>query len=300
MLVSVIVITYNSSKYVLQTLESIKNQTYQNIELIISDDCSPDNTFEICEEWVNKNSDRFVSSKIVKTDKNGGICHNYNNGLSYAKGEWIKYIAGDDILMPDCIEEYVMATKAYDDKFIWAKQSQFTNEGKHYGIKPVDPFPFNSLNLSDKDRIKIQTLSLIRRGTYLTGPTIFLERDTLIKLGGFQEEYPFIEDYPLAMKYLQNGYPIGFIDKPLIKYRVYPESVSNSDKRFSDSIFRAIDDYCIPLSLKYNKFALWYNLKVSSLIRNHQVSKPFGYLLRIPDWINWKKRFLTKINYNPS
>ncbi len=53
-LVSIIVITYNSSKYVLETLESAKAQTYQNIELIVSDDGSTDNTIEICKIWIEK------------------------------------------------------------------------------------------------------------------------------------------------------------------------------------------------------------------------------------------------------
>ena len=52
-LVSVPVITYNSAKFVLETLESIKAQTYQNIELVISDDCSTDNTVQICRDWVD-------------------------------------------------------------------------------------------------------------------------------------------------------------------------------------------------------------------------------------------------------
>ena len=58
-LVSIIVITYNSSKYVLETLESAKAQTYENIELIISDDGSTDDTIKICKNWLEKNQDRF-------------------------------------------------------------------------------------------------------------------------------------------------------------------------------------------------------------------------------------------------
>ena len=52
-LVSIVVITYNSAEYVLETLESAKAQTYQNIELIVSDDCSADNTVETCSRWQN-------------------------------------------------------------------------------------------------------------------------------------------------------------------------------------------------------------------------------------------------------
>lgn len=54
-LVSVSVITYNSAKTVLETLESIKAQTYQNLELIVSDDCSTDNTVELCRNWIEQN-----------------------------------------------------------------------------------------------------------------------------------------------------------------------------------------------------------------------------------------------------
>ena len=64
-LVSIIVITYNSAKYVLETLESAKNQTYQNIELIISDDCSIDNTVDICTRWLNENKDEIKIGNII-------------------------------------------------------------------------------------------------------------------------------------------------------------------------------------------------------------------------------------------
>lgn len=68
-LVSIVVTTYNSSKYVLETLESVKAQTYKNIELIISDDYSLDNTVEICKKWITENSDRFVNTKIIIVKK---------------------------------------------------------------------------------------------------------------------------------------------------------------------------------------------------------------------------------------
>ena len=69
-LVSIIVITYNSAKYVLETLESARYQTYQNIELIVSDDCSVDNTVEICNNWIKKNSNRFARVELITVNKN--------------------------------------------------------------------------------------------------------------------------------------------------------------------------------------------------------------------------------------
>ena len=111
MLVTVIVITYNSAKYVLETLESVYRQSYNNIELIVSDDCSKDNTVSICQQWVDTNRNRFISAKVIQTENNSGICGNYNFALKNANGNWIKYIAGDDILEDNCIERFVSNIK---------------------------------------------------------------------------------------------------------------------------------------------------------------------------------------------
>lgn len=64
-LVSVVVITYNSEKYILETLESIKTQSYKNLELIISDDCSKDDTVMICRDWLDKEGERFIRTKLI-------------------------------------------------------------------------------------------------------------------------------------------------------------------------------------------------------------------------------------------
>jgi alpha-1,3-rhamnosyltransferase len=72
-LVSIVVITYNSSSYVIETLESIKAQTYQNIELIVSDDCSKDKTVDVCKKWIEKNKQRFVRTELITIEKRNRI-----------------------------------------------------------------------------------------------------------------------------------------------------------------------------------------------------------------------------------
>ena len=123
-LVSVLVITYNSAKFVLETLESIKAQTYQNIELIISDDCSTDNIVELCQKWVEENKERFVRTQIITSDLNTGVSANGNRGRDACQGEWIKGIAGDDLLMPncveDCVENFAIASVGSYQRFAWS------------------------------------------------------------------------------------------------------------------------------------------------------------------------------------
>src|SRR3954453_22702927 len=102
--VSIIILTYNSAKFVIETLQSAEKQTYRNIELIISDDGSKAKTIEICNEWMLKNQDRFLRIELLTVQLNTGIPANCNRGVKAAQGEWVKIIAGDDILHPKCIE----------------------------------------------------------------------------------------------------------------------------------------------------------------------------------------------------
>lgn len=106
-LVSIVIITYNQSKYILETLESTRFQTYHNIELIISDDYSTDNTISICKDWLQKNKDRFINVKLVVPHKNTGTAINCNRGVNASTGKWIKLLAGDDKLPPESINDFV-------------------------------------------------------------------------------------------------------------------------------------------------------------------------------------------------
>lgn len=83
-LVSVVVVIYNSSQTVIETLESIKAQTYKNIELVISDDDSKDTSVEICKKWVEKNKNRFVRTKIITHTPNTGTSANMNREIGRA------------------------------------------------------------------------------------------------------------------------------------------------------------------------------------------------------------------------
>ena len=123
-LVSVAVITYNSSKYVLETLESIKAQTYKNIELIISDDCSTDNTMQLCKKWCEQNEDRFARIQYVEVEQNTGVSANCNRAEDACEAEWVKLIAGDDLLLPNCVTDFMEYVQAHNDVvyvFGWVK-----------------------------------------------------------------------------------------------------------------------------------------------------------------------------------
>lgn len=285
-LISVVVITYNSSKYVLETLESVKDQDYPNIELIVSDDCSTDDTFNICKKWVDENKSRFSRAVAVQTEKNGGICVNYNRGLREVQGEWVKYIAGDDILMPNCISTFVSECKTCNDYIMLCGIICFSSPSMIEQERVIHT-NFNELTVGGQEKY------IVKRETFMSGPTLFLETKTLRKLGGFEERYPFIEDYPLCMKYLSKGYHIHVVNDFLIRYRVYPESVSRSNARFATSIFDAIDYYAPKAAFRNGMLLWWYHHKINAVIRHLPRNLMWvGYLLRIIDFINYRKKFI--------
>lgn len=284
-LISVIVITYNSSRYVIDTLESVKAQDYRNIELIVSDDCSTDDTFDRCRRWVEANAGRFVRTAVVQTSHNGGICANYNRGLQEVSGEWVKYIAGDDMLMPDCISEFVKTTVKTEEKMLVCGTLHFINSTDTTESRMVST-QFGSMTVSEQREF------LVKEGTVIEGPSLFLETETLRRMGGFEEQYPFVEDWPLCMKYLMSDLRIGLVEKYLIRYRVYPESVSRSNPRFSSSIFAAIDYYAPRAAWKDGMYLWWYHHKTNAIVRKFTppIRQLVGYSMRLFDVIQWKKK----------
>ena len=104
-LVSFVVTSYNYEKYILKTLESIKNQTYKNFEIIIVDDCSSDNSYNICENFISQNQDLKIT--LFKNEKNSGQLASMLRGLNCSKGQFVSFIDSDDVLYPNYCEQHV-------------------------------------------------------------------------------------------------------------------------------------------------------------------------------------------------
>lgn len=300
-LVSIIVITYNSAKYVIETLESTKAQTYQNIELIISDDCSTDNTFNICHKWIEENKSFFFRAELLTAENNTGISANCNRGYMASSGSWLKIIAGDDILANTAIEELVQYVTSYKDakiKFLVSGLAAFNEETEFLPIYP--PLKFTSSNASQ------QLKYLLKRRNCVSGSTFFLERSTFNTLGGFDINYPMFEDLPLLIKYTQNNFKIWCLNKPLIRYRIHTTNISfGGNASFMSSTKKYTSDVIIPL-WKKEKMYLWlwhYYLdslktnKSKSVIRILSLLSPLEYLIRFYDLFG--KSYYSRFNFIP-
>ena len=225
-LVSVYVVTYNSSKTVIETLDSIYNQTYPNIELIVSDDCSTDNTVELCREWIDSHKDRFVRTELLTVEKNTGVAGNCNRAEAACRGEWSKGIAGDDIMLPNCIEECVNYVTEHPDSIIVFSRMECFGDVDDEQLKWVDQrFDYSFFDMSQEEQLH----RLIFIGNCLPAPTNFVHIERMKATGVRNDErIPLLEDWPKWINLLRAGVRFGFIDKELVRYRITPGALSTS------------------------------------------------------------------------
>lgn len=261
-LVSIVVITYNSAKYVLETLESAKAQTYQNIELIVSDDCSTDNTVEICRNWIDENNNRFVRTELITVEKNTGIAPNCNRGLYKAEGEWVKFIAGDDLLKNFCVEFFMdYRTNNLNAKCIFSTVDSFYHP--NIGILNTQPKDTTSSFYSNNINGIRQHKLLIENPSLLYAPAMFVSKNLLINIGGFDEQYSMMEDYACWLKITERNIKIHFLRKSTVLKRNHMSSTS-----FSHFLNYQKNDILIN---KYNidllKFQRNYIYKFANIVR---------------------------------
>ena len=129
-LVSIITPTWNCVRFICETIRSIQAQTYTNWELIISDDCSTDNTNIIIRPYM----DDDPRIKYICNEKNSGAAVTRNNALKVAQGKWIAFLDSDDLWLPEKLEKQVafMAENGY--AFSYHEYTEMTEEGKDLGV----------------------------------------------------------------------------------------------------------------------------------------------------------------------
>ena len=224
--VSIIVTTYNSAKYVIKTLQSAMKQTYQNIELVVSDDCSKDDTVELCARWIEDNNHRFVRTALVTSSQHSGIAPNFNQGLKVAKGLWVKFIAGDDILKDNCIADCIDYINNSPEKveILSGAMKQFTGNIESLDLAAEYS---NELDTFFTKSAKEQHLLLLKANRIMA-PAVLIRRSLLASMHGFDERYPMLEDYPFWLKATEKGIRIHGFSKIICFYRIHAESVYSS------------------------------------------------------------------------
>lgn len=234
-LVSVCIPTYNGGKYLKEALESLEQQSYQDIEVIISDDRSTDSTLEIVEEF--KRRSRFTV-KIFNHDPSG-IGANWNNCLNYSQGNYIKFLFQDDILLPDCIEEMVSAMQINEEIALVACQRKIIPEDSPevWQREWISRYSNLQLNLDLPDHeVFFLDRRILGHPEFVKDPfnkigeptAVLFKRSLLDEIGLFREDLHIILDVEFYYRVLKN-HKIAILNKELVKFRLHNEQASKTE-----------------------------------------------------------------------
>lgn len=226
-LVSIIIVTYNSEKFILEALESAKNQTYRNIELIVTDDCSKDETVTICRNWIKNNKNHFTHTKIITVNENTGIASNCNRGLKASKGEWLKYIAGDDLLLPNCISDNLDFLKQTPNaKFITSNTENIDDSGQPYNCGINKYAALQKFYFEESSELQLKTYA--RLPVFLNSPAFFMNKQLISSVNGFDEEFKIYEDICIIFRINGIGEKVHFFNRNTVKYRIHDKAISRN------------------------------------------------------------------------
>ncbi|MDU5920536.1 MAG: glycosyltransferase family 2 protein [Clostridiales bacterium] len=212
-LISIIVPIYNVDKYLEECIESLKNQTYKNLEIILINDGSADNSEQICREEAKQDNRIVFINK-----KNGGAASAKNKGLKVAKGDYITFVDSDDFIEPDMIEYMVNTIKKYNSDII---QCSFINLYKN-----TEKFKQDKIveqRISSKDFLE---LFLTKWDSSLFWNKLF-KRDVIENV--FFKEGRCIDDEFFTYKCVINSKSIVTSNKIVYNYRMRKSGVMKSE-----------------------------------------------------------------------
>jgi len=209
--VSIFVLTYNAERYIVETLESLLAQDYQNYEICISDDASVDGTATILEEYQKKYSSKI---KLFLQPKNLGITANCNFLLTKVTGEYVCFVGGDDLLEPNCLSRAVGVALESDASIVFHL---------HWIID------INSKRLSKTENFQrkhIGTLhDFVKHGVY-TLVNGMLVRAEHLPPNGFDAAMPYASDFDFVLQTLKGGRHFCALPEYLSSYRKHERSIT--------------------------------------------------------------------------
>jgi glycosyltransferase involved in cell wall biosynthesis len=235
-LVSVLVPSYNHEKYVIECLESIRGLNYRRLELILSDDCSPDSTFELAEQWEKANVDRFERTLVVQQEKNLGIVRNLQFLFDSAQGDYLAYIASDDAFVASAITDRVKLFERNPDvDAVFGNAQLISESGSDLEEQGIPKRLARGLSIPG---LMVSSLILT---PFLPGPLMMLRREAIFEGGslGLLPNDVRIEDWYIYLRMAIRG-RLRYTNEVVAKYRIMQTSLSRSPSQRKSMIEGAI------------------------------------------------------------
>lgn len=236
-LVTFVLVSYNQENYIEEAIKGALSQDFDSMEIIVSDDCSTDNTFGIVTEFLNQYSG---SKRIIarKTRNNIGTFRHIFDAVACSKGKLIVLAAGDDISYPQRVSSIVekwMQTGAWG---LCSKYDRIDDSGNVY-----EQWDGESISVISRDhKLNDYFMDKKKNHNLILGATSAYDRRAFEFFEPLPQDFILSEDGVLSVLLNFLGKGISEIDRSLVKYRSHPDSLTNSQKYRNYSYSDACND----------------------------------------------------------
>jgi glycosyltransferase involved in cell wall biosynthesis len=217
-LVTVMCLCYNHARFVAEAIQSVFNQTYRPIQLIVVDDASTDGSVQVIVQCLKDKADVI----LVKHSENQGYTKTLNEAVALAEGEWLIDLAGDDVLLPNRVQEGMRLVNELGEKYsVHFSDAEVISENGHLIRKHSDRFPHSTIPQGDIYQ------PLINR-YFVLSPTLMFRNEVIQAIGGYDESLAY-EDFDFLMR-ASREFLFCYSPITLIRKRIVGESMS--EKQF--------------------------------------------------------------------
>jgi glycosyltransferase involved in cell wall biosynthesis len=279
-LVTVICLCYNHERFLVEAIDSVLNQTYTNLQIILIDDASTDNSSTLLKTFTN----RPGNIEIILLEKNIGNCAAFNSAFAKARGEFVVDFATDDVMLPDRIAKQVEQFSKLDESYgvVFSDAIYIDEHGneKYYHFE----------NLKRKGLLKTipqgDLYSTLLSTYFIPSPTMMVRKKVLNELSGYDETLAY-EDFDFWVRSSRN-YLYAFLNEITTKIRISQRSMSQGWYKQGDRQLRSTYEVC-KKAMKLNRSdedklalikRLKYEIRQSVFSRNHKEAQQFFELLK--------------------
>jgi glycosyltransferase involved in cell wall biosynthesis len=228
--VSVLMPSYNYARYLPVAIRSVLSQTYADLELIITDDCSTDESREIVEQW--RKLDSRVAPVLHKA--NQGLARARNSGLAVSKGSFVALCDADDVWRADKLKIQMDCFQAQPELGVVHSDSAIIDgEGKPTGER------FSSMLHQEGQPTSGNLFEVLCERNFLCVPTVILRREAIDYAGGFEENLRSLEDWVCWAK-VSRKFPFHYVEDALAQYRIHGSGLSSNLKGMASNRVKAV------------------------------------------------------------
>jgi glycosyltransferase involved in cell wall biosynthesis len=219
--VSVLVTTWNHARYVGEALESLRAQTSQDFEVIITDDASTDGCADVIAAWLARTG---YPARFIRNPVNRGICANRNTALALARGAFVCSLSGDDGYAPDRIARQLARFLTLPEQVAAVYSDALVVDAAG---RPGERSFLDGM-LDGRAPPQGDVFEAILAGNFLPAPTVMVRRSAIAAVGGYDESL-FYEDVDMWLR-LASRFQYGYVPGRLVRYRVLANSMSNTPR----------------------------------------------------------------------